>query len=55
MDKNKSKYATPENDDKLYKTYIITTGYHNDPETNLTIPEYENVVQAKDWVDQNHL
>lgn len=52
---NKNKYTAPSQDERLYKTYIITTGVHKEPETNMTLPDLENVIQAKDWVDQNHL
>jgi len=55
MDKYKDRYASPKHDERLYKTYIITSGNQTEPETNMILPDIENVIQAKDWVDQNHL
>ncbi len=55
MDDLKSKNATPKYDERLYKTYILTEGTNQEPVTNVVLPDLENVIQAKDWVDQNHL
>ncbi len=55
MDFKHDRRVTQKHDERLYKTYILTEGTEKEPVSNVVLPDLENVIQAKDWVDQNHL